>query len=70
MKMYYKLVVTAEMPHNVKMAFVHAFNLMEVCDGRKWVTFYGMTSDIETACDLIMAEGYTARKVFYRGGKL
>lgn len=70
MKMYYKLTVTAEIPHDVKMAFVHAFCLMEVRDGYKWVTFYGLTDDIETACDLLNAEGYTAKKTWYKGGKL
>lgn len=70
MRMYYKLVVSAEMPHDVKVAYVNAFCLMEVKAGRKWITFYGMTDDIETACELLVAEGYTARKVWYKGGKL
>lgn len=70
MKMYYKLTVTATIPQDVKVSFVNAFCLMEVKAGRKWFTFYGMTSDIETACDLLNAEGYTAKKTWYRGGKL
>ena len=70
MKMYYKLTVTAEIPYNVKMAFIHAFYLMEACKGWKWITLYGASDDIETACDLLNAEGYTAKKTWYKGGKL
>lgn len=67
MKYYYKLTVTATIPHEVKVAFVNAFALMEVCNGYKWVTFYGISDDIVTACDLLNAEGYTAKKTWYKG---
>ena len=70
MKMYYKLIVTADIPHDVKVAFVNAFCLMEVCNGWKWITFYGVTDDIKTACDLLNAEGYNSRKTWYKGGKI
>lgn len=70
MKMYYKLTVTAEIPYDVKIAYIHAFCLMEVSNGKKWITLYGMTDDIVTACDLLNAEGYIAKKTWYKGGNL
>ena len=66
MRIYYKLTVTAEIPHNVKVSFVNAFRLMEVSKGYKWVTFYGASDDIMTACDLLNDEGITAKKTFLK----
>ena len=67
MKYYYKLTVTATIPHETKVAFVNAFALMEVSHGYKWITFYGVSDDIVTACDLLTAEGYTAKKTWFKG---
>lgn len=66
MKIYYKLTVTATIPHDVEVSFVNAFCLMIVSRGYKWVTFYGASDDIETACDLLNAEGITAKKTFLK----
>ena len=66
MKLYYKLTVSADVPHAVKVAFVHAFCLMEVSHGRKGVTFFGLPDDIIAACDLLNEEGYMAKKIWLR----
>ena len=70
MKMYYKLTASVAMPHDMKTQFIHSFNLMEVKSGRKWVTFYGMSDDIVTACDLINENGFAAKKTWYKNAKL
>lgn len=67
MKLYYKLTVSANIPHKVKVSFVNAFQLMEVSCGRKWISFYGASSDIETAYDLLKDEGFTVKKTWMRG---
>ena len=66
MRIYYKLAVTVEIPHNVKVSFVNAFRLMEVSKGHKWITFYGESDDIVTACDLLNDEEITAKKTFLK----
>lgn len=66
MKIYYKLTVTAIIPHDVRVAFINAFRLMVASEGYKWITFYGASEDIETACDLLNEEGYLAKKTWMR----
>lgn len=64
MKLYYKLIVTAEIPHNIEVAHVNAFCLMQVSKGRKWITFFGSPDDIVAAYDSLKDYGYIVKKVW------
>lgn len=66
MKPYYKLTVDAKIPHEVEIAHVHAFYLMEVSRGYKWITFYGSPDDIIAAYDSLRDYGYTVKKTWLR----
>ena len=66
MKLYYKLIVTAEIPHNIEIAHVHAFCLMKISKGRKWITFMGCPDDIVAAFDSLKDYGYMVKKVWLR----
>lgn len=66
MKPYYKLTVTTNIPHNVEIAHIHAFCLIEVTRGRKWITFFGTPDDIVTAYDSLKDYGYMVKKTWLR----
>ena len=64
MKLYYKLIVAATIPHDIEIAHVHAFYLMEVSRGYKWITYYGLPDDIVAAYDSLKEYGYMVKKVW------
>lgn len=66
-KVYYKLTVEKTVSHELITACIQAFWLMELCHGRKWLTFWGQSSDLEGAAFVLKAEGITCKLTTYRG---
>lgn len=66
MKIYYKLTVTATIPHEIEVAHIQAFYLMQISRGRKWITFVGAPDDIVAAYDSLKEYGYMVKKVWLR----
>lgn len=66
MKIYYKLIVTAALPHDIEVAHVNAFCLMQYSRGKKWIMFIGCPDDIVAAFDSLKDYGYMVKKVWLR----
>lgn len=66
MKLYYKLIITATVPHDIEIAHVHAFCLLEISRGYKWITYCGLPDDIVAAYDSLKEYGYMVKKVWLR----